>query len=417
LIYDNYLLGIYDPKKVVMSNNKKPVQSNVKSSRPQKVPKATGPTRSANPLTDPEVAQYLAATIDPFSDAAVGARICDIANDATLTAKCEGVVNLISNSAGTCSFLISANPVVSVIDLTTSSITASQSLSNYGGNTPYVFAAANFGNLSGVMSSARVVGGGFRLRNQMIATACQGRVIWAELPVTGDPVGYSTMLNVGETSNAAYTRMTGQVIGSAAANATGGAPASILTFPHAGEFSMQDIITNTMEFVFRKASYDFTRFHNTNIGSTIATGITYGTGLAYSSSGILTQDNQDCVNYEGYNCFVITITGCPVSTLVAELEYIYHLEGSPPTPSSAVGLVVPDTESKVVINTAMHQKVVDLSAMSTPVKMVEEFFAGNYIESAKSASKYGSQIIGKKATRRVKEFINNSVLARTGLSL
>jgi hypothetical protein len=91
LIYDNYLLGIYDPKKVVMSNNKKPVHSNVKSSRPQKVPKATGPTRSANPLTDPEVAQYLAATIDPFSDAAVGARICDIANDATLTAKYYGI--------------------------------------------------------------------------------------------------------------------------------------------------------------------------------------------------------------------------------------------------------------------------------------------------------------------------------------
>jgi hypothetical protein len=362
---------------------------------------------------DEDLARYATAVMDPFNTDAVGARIPDIQNQGTLTTKAEGIVTLSSNASGVCSFAVCGNPLFSFMDLTTASTSSAASgMSNMGANSPHIYGAAALGNLVAEMATCRTVGWGYRLRNQLPPTTATGRIEWACVPCTGDIPGYAATLNLGVFSNNLLKFMTGAQYGSNTAQITAGAPSSIMAYPCSGEFSIQDIISSGMEFTGKICDYSFVEFHNTNIQTSINATNSMSTNTAVLTSTLapLGIDNESCSNYRGWNVYIIRMEGLPVSTVIAELDYIYHFEGSPPAPASSVGIIVPDSAVKSHVNTAAHQKIVDLSVVSKGVHIAEQFFAGNYLSA-------GSELIGKKNTRKAKSFIQKNLFAKLGLNL
>lgn len=361
---------------------------------------------------DAEIAKYALAVMDPFNPGAVGARIPDISNVGTLTAKSEGIVQLSSNASGVCSFAISGNPQISFMDLTTASTTqATSSMSNWGAQSPYIYGAAAAGNLQAQFANMRVVGWGYRLRNQMPPTTAVGRVSWCCVPTSGDNVGYNNLLNTGVLSNDALFRQTGLQFGTSTVQLTSGAPASILTFPNSDEFSIQDVIAEAMEFVGKISDYDFVKFHTTNPSTQTGPTTNEGDSTVYGAAlAVQTYSNLDVTNYRGWNNYIIRIEGLPASTVIGELDYIYHYEGGAPAPSSSLGIVTPDAELKTHVNTAAHNKVVDLSVVSNSVHLAEQMFMGDYLGAAKT-------LIGKKNTRLIKSKLQRTLFSKLGLQL
>jgi hypothetical protein len=386
-------------KKTVSEKQKKSV-----SARPQRV--------------DTDLVAYAAANEAPFAPEAVGARVCDLCNDGTLTGKSAGIFTLRSDSTGVASVMILANPLVSVVDLTTNTITPGSLNQLIGGGVAY--GASSIANLANLMSTCRMVGGGFRVRNALPPTTATGRCIWAELPDAGDMIDYNLLTtNNGITNAALVQRAMGLVIGSGPSVQTlAGAPASILAFPRADEFTLQDVIADAMEFTFRKTSHMFENFHNTNDNTAVGSNIRNGTTVTTDGGLAAVQQlgNEDCVNYRGYSGYLLRFEGLPASTIVAEIEYIYHLEGGPPAPASATGVVEPDVTIKTHVDSLANMRIVDRSAVMKTVKFANQVMAGDYMGAIQGAARFGSIVMGKKNARLTNEYLRQTGIAKLGIS-
>lgn len=363
----------------------------------------------ANAASDPELRKYVTALLDPFNEEAIGARIPDISNQGTITAKSEGIVTLSSNASGVCSFAVSSNPLFGFKDLTTASTSAGASgMSNLGANAPYIYGPAAQGNLSAEFANCRVVGWGYRLRNQMPPTTAVGRVIWAAVPTNGDVPGFQTVLNLGCFNSTMLGRETGLYF--SGSSLVLGAPSSIMAFPHAGELSIQDLIGQALEMVGTICDYKFCDFHTTNTNTPITATSSSGTsvGVTTATNVVTYVDNEDAVNYRGWNTYIVRMEGLPPSTVVAELDYIYHYEGGAPAPLSSVGIVMHDSPSETHVNTAALHRCVDMSVVSKSVRFAEQIFASDFLGAA-------STVIGKRNSRKVKSFIQQQAMSKLGL--
>lgn len=313
-------LPTFYPKNTKQSSQVKAlVSSPSRGVKTKKVKKTNGHGQSE------AVSAYFAGLHDPFSRAARGVRYLDPVSYPTTTAVSEGVLNVTSDASGYASLAIFADPFCSVI-VDTGTIVSS-SASNWASN-PWVWQVATTAQLGGVFSTYRVVSSGIQIRNLQQPVSTQGRIYAAKTTGTGWIPSYVMLSQAGTKNNLMELTMNTSSIDS-----------RILTLPESTETTLQDLIQNHMPIASRPTSADCTSFKSP--GNISLWNASAGVGEPIFAGTTVVATSVTSAQKNGRDVILLDFSGCPPSTLVAEIKYVLHYEGTPALTSSS-GVVTPD---------------------------------------------------------------------------
>jgi len=334
-----------------------------------------------------DISTYALALMDPFNDMAIGAQVPDMYSYPTATYHAEGisVMNVpVVTVAGTLTSGVSsavfyANPFCSTVS---PNLLAISSTGQYSYPNPYVTAAVQLNNMRANLANFRCVGVGLEIRNLLPPTTATGRIIIAPLPVSGLFPGPSALSLSGA----------GMAVGSAIINVTtglnavgGDLPSSILNLPGAQEFTIQDIISNTIKCNFKPCSPDAFNFHSTNDAALLGTGplaMVQNTGQA--TAGTTTYTDQFTSIYQGgWDAFIVRIEGVngqvaqgtATSVPCLEVKYIYHFEGSPavsPASDISSGVMTAASHHQPLVSPSQHVKVLDVALNRPSLELINK---------------------------------------------
>jgi len=327
---------------------------------------------------------YAAALQNPFVDAACGARVPDMNSAPTVTYHSKGTVTLQSNANGVLSLVLTANPLLSMIDMTLTSV-GNTGMSQYF-TTTAAYAVTSLVNAQTAFQSMRVVGAGFRIRNLIPPTTATGKVIVAPFCMSSSQPGPATLSNVliDNYQLANYVAAPG-----AQSNAVLGLQSNIIELPGSEEYTVQELITNAVHCWLKPIAPTAFNFHNLYDATQIIGSFNYLAGSAEFTSGAVfnasNSDVADVCNWAGFEGIVIRGEGLPPGVSCLEVEYIYHFEGTPflsPTsggqliPTAAPSSFVDINGFNSVLSNALNHPVVSLveagvragvGALDTPV--------------------------------------------------
>jgi len=389
---------------------------NKRVSRPRKTAKATRPAKHRmikRPRTgqDVDLARYEAALCDPFSETAVGARVPDMYSAPTATYHSRGTITISANASGVASLLLTANPLYSTVDMTSGTVTSSTQ--NVVGLSTGIYSAATQGVLAGQLSTCRVVGCGYRIKNLIPPATATGRVIMCTSPIAGDAPGWIGAVGTGVSTSSMCLRLSGVLVGTMGATAVTGLPSSILSCTESEECTVQDIIATAVQVCLKPTAPSAFEFHQTSTSVVVLGTITSGsTSMDTAAGALLANDNLNVVNYQGWECLMLRIEGLPVSTIVGEIEYVFHFEGTPQIASPGLGAMYPDAPPKSHININGHNATLS-KALSIPAfRIIEDLMNGDLFS---AGVKGASMLAGKKRSRKAGATLQN-LLAKLGLS-
>jgi hypothetical protein len=201
--------------------------------------------------------------------------------------------------------------------------------------------------MDAVMSNFRFVAGGYEIRNLIPPTTATGRVIVAKVPVSGYFPGPNALAS---NSFLNWNIANGAVQVSSISNSySTGFPSGILSLPWAEEFTMQDIISDTIRVSHRICSATAYDFHQTGSNAAENATVDLAGGLAVTGSSGVPVTGIDSLTDEtaiGWDAVLIRFEGLPASTTgVAEIKYIQHYEGSPSVSASTSGTILAPSSS------------------------------------------------------------------------
>jgi hypothetical protein len=273
------------------------------------------------------LSQYGFALADPFNDKAIGARVPDMFSAPTVTYRARGTMTIGSNASGVASLLLNAAPHISTIDMTGSSVTTSGQ-QNYPTTNAGVYQSATISNLYGDFSTYRVVGAGWKIRNLLPPTSATGRIIIAPAASVGvvPGPGYLTLYS---STNEILAR---DLVGIDTGSTTSGFLSDILEFPDSVEYTIQDIISNSISLNSKPLSPQAFNFANTNLNINNTGPSETGDVFYTTSSGLVAGGENANDRIYGWESFMLRAEGLPVSTAACfEVQYVVHLEGIPPS--------------------------------------------------------------------------------------
>jgi len=336
----------------------------------------------------------------PFADEALGARVPDMFSAPTVTYHTKGTVTVASNVSGIASVLISPNPLLGLVDMTTDSV-ASTSMYRYSSSSQY--AATSLVNLQGAFSTYRVVGMGVRIKCLIAPTTAIGRIIVAPFNVSSGGPGPASLTGIGW-----QNQQIAQLLGSPfqGSSTTSGLPSTIIELPCSQEYTLQDIITNTVEFWSKPVGPGAFEFHNTYNNVNIAGASTYTSSNSVTAvAGTISasvSDLEDVSSFKGWQGLLIRGEGLSEEVTNFEVEYIYHFEGTPAVPTTTSGQIVPTVPANTHIDIVGFHNTLSNVLGDQPIKLVAEFLT-------KQASDYYTGGGGKK--------LLSTMMARMGLSV
>jgi hypothetical protein len=302
-----------------------------------------------------------------------------------------------SNANSVASVLLTANPLYSTVDMTGSSVTATGQ--NVAGNSTTIYSAIAQGALQSALSNSRVVGVGYRIKNLIPPTTATGRVIFAAVPCVGDVPGWTSTIGQAVQNNAMCEKLTGITVGTLGVSTSLGLPSSILTSPDSQECTLQDIIATTVQAVVKPISPAAFEFHNTSPQTTISGGTISGTSVTYSVAGVEEYvDNSDMVAYRGWETILLRFEGVPASSVIAEIEYVFHIEGTPAFPTSGFGVLMPDAAPKTHININGHNQILSAALGKKCFSIATDLMNGDLFSAGIKGAKMA---LGKKKTRQL----------------
>lgn len=263
----------------------------------------------------------------------------------TVVEKCRGTLTVTqAATAGSQAYLFKCNPLISLIDLTkfmgytVSPATTGQTA--YTGN-PSFFAAVAQTNLQAALETFRVTSAGIKIRITTPPLYRTGRIVVCKVPDIDTFVGYNALV-----TQTLTTSSSGAASLTAGINPVYLASSSVYDMPGAEIFEANDMNNEVITIPFKPTSDGCTRFRDTNIGPDL-NGIT-SEGAPYgSSAGIIAFDsNIPLLGCEGWEAIAVFLDGFPVSQPSVQIEYIYHIEGTPKFSQSGLGtsgILVPET--------------------------------------------------------------------------
>jgi len=324
-------------------------------------------SRTVQPAGNGRLQSYALALSKPFDENAVGAQVPDMYSGPTVTYHAEGTVTIRSNSGGVASFCLSSVAYASLIDVTGASVGASSGMAQIT-TSPSVYSATTGTNLAAVFSSYRVVGVGFRFRNLLPPTTATGRITVAPVAAVGAFPSYAFL----SATPAVANNLTRMLVGIDTGGGGVGFAADILEFPGAEEYTIQDLITNTVECVCKPLTPQAFAFTNTSTSGIYNTSTTYGEEVIINSvTGNVNLADNSGQQGLGWEALLINANGLPPSSDCVELEYIFHYEGVPAMPTGA-GALLPGSPAVPHINITGHQNVLSTVLSKPAVKLVTQ---------------------------------------------
>jgi len=307
-------------KQVSIKQSKKPMNKNNNKQMIVRKPRESQIT----PLT-----RYAAALCSPFADAAVGAQVPDMYAFPTATYHAEGTIIVQTNASGVASLMLVPHPTFSALDMTTASVSSS-GMTQYTA-TPTAYAAITSNNLNAQLANFRTVGCGYEIRNLLPPTTATGRCIVTPVPVSGQLPGPNALSLSPLTNSYISTEVIG--FGTPAAATTVGFASDLLALPLSQEVTMQDLISQELGFSARPigpSAFDFRSTNAIQFSTTI--GVVGGNNETIAISALDPNNSRDNINHEtalGWNAFALRFEGCPANTIIAEIKYVLHIEGTP----------------------------------------------------------------------------------------
>jgi hypothetical protein len=373
---------------------KPPAAANVAVQQPKVSARAYG-LRSTGTFARSSADAYANALYAPFSGAAIGARVPDQWAYPTSTYKSQGLMTLKSDASGNCSFYLTFNPFATLIDAAaTTATTVSVVPGGAGGmkraigltSSQAFYAASNYTTLAQAFSSYRVVGGGFQLRSVIPPLNASGKVIMAAVPATGFFPGPKYLDNLSAVDQAAQPHAVMAIVTGLSSNAPGNhIPSSILGLPTATFATTAELETGVISFTARPITPLAYRFKSTDTAqNTFAFGgndAPDGVAEYASTAGVFTMREREpygSTDIHGFEAFLITCEGLPVSANVFDLEYIFHYEGTPNL-SFSTGTVTSDSIQKASVDLPGMMNVVSAVNCQKPFRLEAAVAASNNV--------------------------------------
>jgi len=414
----------YIPTKVIIRTKSRPAGKSAgtskKAARPPRARTAPRATQHAavspsprgaivrrKPL-DVDAGQYAIAYNEPFSEHALGARVPGLHSIESVTYCAKGRCGLqIANGAG--ALLFTPNPILSAVDLGQMLASAPNMInpSQYiyciaspptvnatklvGGasNSPFYGAVTNT-LLSAQLGTYRTVGAGLKISSALALSTVPQRVIIAPVPFSSDSGVISDDLLNGPSSllQPAIQVMTG--ILPAALSSAG-----VLNMPGAFEFTTAQLYDKELVLPFRvssEAAFDM-RLAASFISGVILNEIVGQASAFFTSTGVSVASQSAELGPTSNNGWVGWVVYCePISGslptgAVIDVEYIYHLEGSPNLASTIAFL--PDTKRST--SAADPSKIVAQINLEPPVKVMKSLAADMFAQMTPIVKKAGAR--------------------------
>jgi hypothetical protein len=273
--------------------------------------------------------QYVTAVTNPFHPSAEGVRVPDYYAFDTATYKLKGTISVVApTSTTTGSFALFPHPFLSYVDLQSLnggvSTTSTIAMQQFTGNTS-LWGACAPSTFSGILSDYRVVSCGWKLRVQIPQQLRTGRLIIAPIPLNRDLPPYSALNGVAALP-ANLARLFGGVPVAVAVSS------AILELPGSYEISLPDMDKGDILLSTRPISAASSTFHTPITGGAYnATQTSADVLLATNTTGTLNAyDFSDVLDMSGFAGYLVHFEGVPNATQpIVDIEYIYHLEGTP----------------------------------------------------------------------------------------
>jgi hypothetical protein len=338
-------------------------------SRPPKKKKAAKKKRAS--AVKPTVEAFKAALMAPFSPQALGAKIPDMFAAPTVTKHLGFSIGVWSNVSGEADLVILPNlyaPVISprsCMGAVSGPVTSWTTMDGVGQGSIYINDPAS---LAAQVSNYRIVGYGVRVYATSSLTATSGRALMATTAVSSwvnsksaKIGGQATTSNNASASAANTLAAYGIPVSGWSVDLT-----SMPSMLNCVETSMVSLGNNPMTILPKVTSPEAFEFRQSS-DSSIGFQINNQTSASYVSSG-----DASYLRVAGIEAIVLGFTGLPANTRVAQVELIYHIEGSP-----TYSVVSSDAPTNVSAPELLA-KVVAQAASSPAFKQGAEM-AGNFL--------------------------------------
>lgn len=320
------------PRKNKGQRKQKPKPRKQRSRAPMKKPDMPMQTKA-----NADLRQFQLSLRNPFSANAFGTRVVDSYSIPTATYHLRGTITCTSSPSGQFCGAFLPSPCLTFMiggvgsgfgSITGSSVTA------FSQNTDcsYVISPTT---LSATLSEYRVVSWGIRFVAKDTAFATKGKVYIAAIPTTNNAPSWNTFETISGTmaSRGEYT------IGMDLAYIFN----TVVGLPGVRTFSMQDLLRGEVVANGVPCDSSFYTFKGTtdrsstpwNTGQVLADEGVFNntTGLVNATAG----GRKDVASLRGGRAFIIAASGLPATSNEFDIEYIYHLEGTP----NMTGVVTP----------------------------------------------------------------------------
>lgn len=288
---------------------------------------------------------YAQAVTNPFSPLAVGARVPDLYSYPSSTFKTEGTFQVKTDGTGIMSFALTGIPWMMALN-TSAGISPFQGSIlesvNANGNTiscqPY-----DAVSLQTKCGTYRVVGAGYMITSMLTPTATTGRVMMAAVPISGHNPGPKIMSSGTAASYATnsndiictMTGMTGNV------HSTAHLPSTMLELPNSVEFPLAAIIGDAVQVTHNICSPHAFEYHTSNVNQNYGRNaantadLVDNNGESIPGLTVIYEDSTQ-LDHSGKDMIWVRVEGAPANTVVLDVKYIFHFEGTPYLPSGVV---------------------------------------------------------------------------------
>jgi len=289
-----------------------------------RAPKQSVP-RAPRSLKQSQAVNFASAIQQPFHALSTGVKVPDIYSLPTATYHARGTCVINSAGAGNLGVSFFPNPIASLLDLG-ADCNASSSVANTSMTAlttfPAVYGAITPTNLQNVLTSYRVVSWGIKITNLQPALAATGRLYVAVIPSQSFTPSFYELSQY--TNNGAGTlskTLLGQNMFTSA----------ILDLPISKEVSASELMTGAIQIAPAALNPLFYNFKDLATVATVNNAQYVGNTNESTSTGLgqYAATVSDSTSQSGGCSIILYGDGFPGTANVLEIEYIYHLEGTP----------------------------------------------------------------------------------------
>jgi len=308
--------------------------------------------------TSADAKQFNIALHNPFHPNAVGARVPDAYQIATVTHHTRGAIQVVSNASGVASLLLLPSPCLTAVTDTTTGVSGltafAQNSTSYYRNDPT--------GLSNVLTEYRTVACGFRLVAKDTATNTKGKVYVARVPTTANAPSWNTLQTV--------TASSPDVVATYTAGVTITTASNVMNLPGVRVFSMQDLLRGEVVLSAVPSHQDFYTFKGTMDRSVLP----WNTGVVLADEGVFNNTTglvnataggrKDVASLRGGSAFLIYASGLPATSNPFDVEFVFHTEG---VPNNAGSTLVPSSQRVTQGSTSAVEKMIQLASRAASV--------------------------------------------------